>query len=1185
VKKLVLGLLLLASAVEAVAQCPSAACYVSPTGSGDTYTLGTPGSLGDIMDCSDAGKIPQPGDTIYLLGGTYTPTLSRFFALRGPCTGTEAAPITFRRYQDDEVEINCAVELPSGTGKGTCWSNGGAARTGTVNTVDHLGGSTVTLVTGSQWPTGSAWVGRRFWIGTTQMTVTSVTDNSHLEATPAVGTQTNAVSTGLQAREWITTYGLKFSHSAGTIPRFIGHGHAVVNTGSPTITWVDGSGQFSANPTGNVAVTNGSNVVTWNSGTTFPCNKQVPLVDSIVGPPFTVTWKSGVDASKFKTGTFWNNKKIYLNNVEYTVASVTDATHLTLTSSAGALTNATAAVPNVSDSNIDNGCDSAATWADDDIILGGVRYVVSSGVHSVQTTTRLTTSTNYAAGSANVAATLPGDLSSETFTFNPFGSPATLVISYCASATVCTARTNWLGANSGAPGFETHFGDTDFGTDISAQNTVRVDNRGGKMINSYIFDATTGLFMGGGTGGKELNYGNLVQYSGNTGNGRSYGHGGYYQNIECWPDVPNNNCSESEENRSFITRNMILRASYLGMQMYSTSTDVSYMTGEGNFVGANGHQSYPTSTWPTTGCCAGGGNMYFGTSGGFSTGCPASAGGTGSSKTLTGTVWNRNWTYGVQGSAPGMAPFNLGGSKGTCNFTYTNNRNINDGDPSILQNRQYGTQTITGNTFMAAPLPGTGGPSPLWTDANLCTGGVNTCLTSVPSSGPDVILYSPNEYDQGKGFVTVDNQDSSATVSINLVNTAAPGATPNGAGVKVGTKYKIFNAQCADPWDCNPIVPVAPITNSTCAGGPAYPCTCDVSPCAVTLPATLAAGEIRQPAFTTNGSTPWPKPPDLGPRLVLISVERDFSAGVPTPTPSNTPTNTATNTPTATRTFTPSLTATQTFTPTRTPTGTIPPTPTFTFTPSPTVTPSPSNTPTLTPTPIGGGGPLSFAFDASQCTVTAPMVLTTGVGEFPGSYIATTVAEQGRVTCAFTVPTGGAGTYRMWVRTYAPDATKDSFYINLDGDGDPICSTDGNTTCPHKFDIGDQIQPCFPEQGQSCNPTTLWGQPGSWNPLNDRSTGTCGACTGTVGIERRLNLTEGTHQIVFRGREAGAQLSYVIITNNMDFEPIDPVPTPTPAPSSGGACVHYCRCNSKWGPVSVPCSSPTLGRCVPCPWQ
>ena len=1177
-KKLTLVLLLLASAADAVAQCPSATCYVSPGGSGNTYSFGSPGKLSEIMDCSN-GLIPHPGDTIFLLGGTYTPTAALPFVLRGQCSGTEAAPITFRRYQDDEVTISCGVPILTGTATGTCWSNGGSTGTGFVNTA----GTAVTFASGGQFVAeGSPWNGRRIWINKVPYTVASVTDAQHLTLTTSAGTQTNVAIAGINAREWITTYGLKFDSNASSMTRFLGHGHAVVNTGSPTITWVDGSYHFTANPTANVAVTAASVAVTWNSGTIFPCVKQVPLVDTVTATKI-VTWKSGVAASQFTTGSQWVGKTIYIADLPYVIASVTDATHLVLvTGTPTNLTNAQAANPNIRASDgVDQFCgaDNGEEWNGDDIILGGVAYQVAT--HGVKTTTRVDLTAPYAAGSANVAATVPGELSSETFTFNPFGTPATLVISYCASTTVCTGRTNWLGANSGAGGFETHFGDHDIGTDIDDSNTVRIDNRGAKMINSYIFDSTTGLFMGGATGGKQLNYGNLVQYPGTTGNTRSYGHGGYWQNIECYPGI-NGDCSQSEENRSLITRNMILRASYLGMQMYSTSTDVSYMTGEGNFIGANGHQSYPVSTWPAAGCCAGGGNMYFGTSGGFSTGCPASAGGGGSSKTLTGVVWNRNWTYGILGGT-GMAPFNLGGSKGTCNFTYTNNRNINDGDPSILQNRQYGSQTITGNTFMAAPLPGTGGPSPLWSDANLC--GVNTCLTAVPSSGADVILYSPNEYDQGKGFVSVDNQNSSSTVTINLVNTAAPGATPNGAGVVVGTKFKIFNAQCADPWDCNPIVPVAPITNSTCAAGPDYPCTCDVSPCAVTLPATLAAGEIRQPAFTTNGSTPWPKPADLGPRLVLLSVERDFSAGVPTPTPSNTPTSTATLTPTPTRTFTPSLTATQTFTPTRTPTGTIPPTPTFTFTPSPTLTPSPSSTPTITPTPIGGGGPLSFAFNSTQCTVTAPMVLTTGAGDFPGSYISTTVAEQGLAACSFTVPAGGAGTYRMWIRTYAPDAQHDSFYVNIDGDGDPICSTDGDTSCPHKFDIGNQVQPCIPEAGQSCNPTTLWGQQGAWNPLNDRSTGTCGACTGTVGIERQLSLTAGTHQIVFRGREAGAELSYVIVTNDMNFEPVDPLPTPTPAPASGGACVHYCRCNAKWGPVSVPCGSPTLGRCVPCPWQ
>lgn len=725
-----------------------------------------------------------------------------------------------------------------------------------------------------------------------------------------------------------------------------------------------------------------------------------------------------------------------------------------------------------------------AGWVGDDMIIAGVKYVVAS----VQSATSLTL-TSSAGTQSSAAATLPSGWSSLTMTIDALGTPTTYQISYCPTTEQCILRTNVTETTATYVSHFPQFGE--YGLIVDPGGVV-VANEGSELINLIIRDRTGGTNLSGQYGGKMRIYGTIDQYAGSPGTLRSYGHGGYYQNLE----------PPGEAGRSVIEDNILIRPFYLGMQMYSTSTDVSYMAFKNNIVMGNGHAAYPTETWPATSCCASGGGLYLGTSGTASTGCPPSAGGSGSTKTLTGAIIDNNWVYG-----PGVAAFNLGGSKGTCNMTMTDNRFLT-GDPSIAANVQYGFQTITGNTFMAAPLPGGGGPAPLWTDATICP--TNTCLTSIPTSGPDVLKYRPNQHETGRGFVAVDNQDSSSTATIDVCL----------MGGYVGEQYRIFNAQNSDPWDSTPI---ATGTIASC-------------PTNIVVSTTLAAGDIMQPAYAgLDTVTAFAKPPDLGPRWVVYTLFPDWGlATTPTPTQTFTntftPTRTPTQTPTAT--LTPSPTTTATLTPTLTPTQTIPPTNTFT----------PSQTPSRTPTPSGGGAGSSFAF--ANCQITAPMVLTTGVADYPGSYVSSPTGEQGLVTCPFTITQ--AGEYRVWLKTYGVDSTHDSFYVDVDGDGEPTCDTDGDTTCPHVFDNTEQIQPCEEQAGQSCNYQALRGVV-FWNPLNDRVVDTCGLCTAANFVERRLTLGTGAHTIKFRQRDPDARLYYAIITNDPNFTPSDPSPAPTPS--------------------------------------
>lgn len=876
-----------------------------------------------------------------------------------------------------------------------------------------------------------------------------------------------------------------YAMNSATTTRFMNHGHASVTNGSPTLTWVDGSSEFIANPTGTVNVTNGSTAVTWASGTVFT------------------------------VGANWPGKRIVLDGVTYIVAgpTVPDSTHLTLT-------------------------------------------------------------TNYAGATAAVAATLPGLQSNLTFTIgttNGVGGTA-YTCSYCSSTTSCTLTTNFVGTNGTK---ETHFPDISAATlHITGLNGVFLGYQGSKIINSFIFDNNGGTTLNGAFNGDLEMYGDVWQYSGGVADGRAFGHGGYFQNL----------IADGESGRSYITDNIFLRPFDLGFQMYSTNTEVSYMTANGNVIGAPGHAKYPTATWPATGQAVSGPAMYLGTSGSKATSC------TSSTKVLTGTVIDKNWIY-----APTNSGFNLGGGKGSCSTTITDNRLIAANQPPILADATFSPLTITGNTFMFGTdtSSGTdrGGPAPLFTAANYPS---NTFLSAVPSSGADVFLARPNAYESGRGFIAIDNQDSSSTVTI-------PSATLTAAGCYAGEAVRLFNWQDNDPWASTPIA-----TQTGC-GDVVVPATCTGS-CV-----------IRQPGFTQpDGSTAFPKPPDLGPRFLVVVMYPDWLAGA-TPTPTNTPTNTATRTFTATSTFTPTFTpsltptATRTFTASATPSQSPTPTPTFTHTPTITPTFTQSPTPTETPVPLLP----SLSFSVSSCIPSLPMVVQSDAGAFGGYSASSVIGDSGMLVCNFTVPVSGL--YRFWTRVYGESGTQDSFYTDMDGDGSPTCTTDTDTSCPNIFDIAER-KLCLqdPTDPHACE-YSVTRQAWIWNPINARNS-SCGGCTGNYS-EKQWTLSTGmTHTLTFRTRDKDSKIAWVVATMDMTYDPnpnppppagatntptgtvtpppsftptstgtVTPTPTartPTPTPTPCPGCAqlkHQHTCNHKTGYHTHANIGPHTH--VPCPWQ
>jgi hypothetical protein len=588
--------------------------------------------------------------------------------------------------------------------------------------------------------------------------------------------------------------------------------------------------------------------------------------------------------------------------------------------------------------------------------------------------------------------------------------------------------------------------------------------------------------------------------------------------------------------------------------------------------------------------------LYLGTNGTVSSGCNQSVvGGGGSGKTLYGAIINDNFAY-----KPGNSAFQLGGGKGACDTTMNNNLWISGAEPGVIA-AQFGFWHMDGNIFMFGnptelphpPYP-QGGPSHFFTLGEYGpsgTTGHNTFLASIPTTNlagacvgggtPPCKMYRINAYEAGRGHVAVFNPTGTSTVSnIDLCS----------MGGFVGEKWRVYNAQDADPWQSTPLM----TWDTTDHAG--------ISSCPknVTLPTTLSSALIHQPSGVGNDLvTPFPKPPDLGPIAVTYILYPDWNAvaGTATPTFTSTSTSTPTRTPSTTPSITPSLTPTftatrtPTFTPSITPSASVTPsntpsasatptrTNTATFTPSATLTPT--STPTRTATPSGGGGGSSI--DVGNCTVAAPMVLSSDLTTFPFHFVTSPTTNQGLVTCQFTILS--SGTYYVYTKVYTGvDATHDSLFFDLCDaaglncqSGDTKCATDGDTTCSAIYDTASDKDP---NSFTPCTLTRIWDVI-TWKQMNLRNFAG-GSCTGE-GARYSTFLNPGQYTIKFRMRDPDSRLYYIILNTDPDFTPVEPQPTPTPIPAGSG-CFRYCRCHGREKPIPVSCSLPKFGPCVPCPW-
>lgn len=658
---------------------------------------------------------------------------------------------------------------------------------------------------------------------------------------------------------------------------------------------------------------------------------------------------------------------------------------------------------------------------------------------------------------------------------------------------------------------------------------------GSKIINCFLFDQTDGVQKNAGasgavgTGGGNLVRGNVEQYSGfvsnQAGNERGAGHSLYVKN----PDIDG-----EAFDRTVIDGNIGLRAFDVGTQFYSTTDQISYITMTNSIEAANGICSGAAacadpSSWPAVSCCAS--TYYLGTSGSVNSQTPHVTG----NKDWYKGIFDSNWAIGSSTT--------LGGSKGVQDSIVTNNQFISLSGISMTCSAGAGFYlpfTFTGNTFYNTTLNGGGCPAPALTLANYPS---NTVNAGFPGSGYLTKAWSsPDEI--GRGYYAVVNWGNTANVTIDL----------DAMGGYAGEQYRIQNWQDLDPWDAS-----KDVTTGTCGAN-----------CG-TISVSATAPSIRQPAFTRlDGTTPFPKPADLGPRYVVFYLYPRWEAGAGTPTP--TVTNTATSTSTVTNTAT--RTATATGAPTNTPTNT------FTNLPTNTSTFTPSSTPTVTPTP----SIFSTSFEAESCAITAPMRSVADTNASGGFYVDSTVsgssvpANGGNLLCTFTIPI--TGVYRVWLLMMAPDSSQDSMYVSYNGEA--------VTSSTHIMDLGEN-RDCTTQEYE-----VLWGTASyAWRKVPDRSqncspltagpsaTGWERATVVGSGVGGQL-LSAGTNTLTFFGREVGARLDYVIITADMSFNPNGSGPTPTPTP---GQCKKWVKCNGVAKYLSIPCSMMPQNFTRPCIWK
>jgi hypothetical protein len=144
--------------------------------------------------------------------------------------------------------------------------------------------------------------------------------------------------------------------------------------------------------------------------------------------------------------------------------------------------------------------------------------------------------------------------------------------------------------------------------------------------------------------------------------------------------------------------------------------------------------------------------------------------------------------------------------------------------------------------------------------------------------------------------------------------------------------------------------------------------------------------------------------------------------------------------------------------------------------------------------------PVRIELEADLATLTPPMGIAAD-DTITSKYIAAGQDEEGMAVFAF--KTHAAGSYVVWAHVMCPDEASDSFYVVMDNGNQDI------------FDAGEHVH-------------NRW----VWLPVNGRGSG------GPLTLDPRIfPLSAGKHRLILRGREAGARLDRLVITNDRAWKP------------------------------------------------
>jgi hypothetical protein len=143
-----------------------------------------------------------------------------------------------------------------------------------------------------------------------------------------------------------------------------------------------------------------------------------------------------------------------------------------------------------------------------------------------------------------------------------------------------------------------------------------------------------------------------------------------------------------------------------------------------------------------------------------------------------------------------------------------------------------------------------------------------------------------------------------------------------------------------------------------------------------------------------------------------------------------------------------------------------------------------------------------IVLEAESAALVTPMRKRSDNGASNGLYVSTNTANLGQANFNVTIPSDG--TYVIWGRVVGASDSSDSFFVSVDWTNKDI------------YDIA---------EGK-------WSGSWQWSVVNGRG----GGAPASIS-PRMFYLTAGQHTITFEGREAGARLDQILITNDLTYVP------------------------------------------------